>query len=397
MQYEIESLNDQGKGICFINNKITFVDNTIPGDIVEVEIIKETSKYNIGKVLSYISNSSNKVESYCPYYNKCGGCSLSCISYEKTLEFKKNKVEKVLKKFANIYTSINIVPSDNKLYYRNKITLKVINSKIGYYEERTNNIIEIDKCNIANDEINKYIKYIKNSQIINGKVVIRCNYNNELLVNYITDDPIILPIIKDLKIVGILKNGKILQGDDKFIEIINNKLFQVSYDSFFQINRYICSKIFDIIENYILPNTNVIDLYCGVGTLGINIAHKVKKVYGIEIIPNAIINAITNSKMNKIDNIEFMLGDASKIIDKIKENIDVIICDPPRSGLTKEIIEVINNKNIKQIIYVSCDPITLARDIKLLDDNYELKYVNTFDMFPYTYHVESICILEKKN
>ena len=204
MQYEIESLNDQGKGICFINNKITFVDNTIPGDIVEVEIIKETSKYNIGKVLSYISNSSNKVESYCPYYNKCGGCSLSCISYEKTLEFKKNKVEKVLKKFANIYTSINIVPSDNKLYYRNKITLKVINSKIGYYEERTNNIIEIDKCNIANDEINKYIKYIKNSQIINGKVVIRCNYNNELLVNYITDDPIILPIIKDLKIVGIL-------------------------------------------------------------------------------------------------------------------------------------------------------------------------------------------------
>ena len=131
------------------------------------------------------------------------------------------------------------------------------------------------------------------------------------------------------------------------------------------------------------------------GTLGINVASIVNKIYGIEIIPNAIKNAITNAKMNKVNNVNYMLGDASKLINKIDDKIDVIICDPPRSGLTKNIIDVIKEKNIKQIIYVSCDPITLARDIKLLNDKYEVHNITLYDMFPYTYHIESVMVLSK--
>ena len=396
MQYVIESLNDQGKGICYVDNKITFVDNVFIGDIVEINITKKYSKYNIAEVIKYIKYSDNRIDSYCEFSDKCGGCQLASISYEDTLNFKKDKLERVLKKFANIDTNIDIIPTIDRLNYRNKIVLKVINGNIGYYEERTNDIVSINKCMIANNEINKFIKYIGDMNINNGEIVIRCNYNNELLVNIITDDSVILPVIKDLKIVGILKNGKVLQGDDKFIEIVNNKFFQVSYDSFFQINRYMCSKIFDLINENIEPNSNVVDLYCGVGTLGINIANKVNKVYGIEIIPNAIINAITNAKMNKVNNANYMLGDATKILPKINDKIDSLICDPPRSGLTKEIINTIKNNGIKQIIYVSCDPITLARDIKLLNNMYNIVKIIGLDMFPNTYHCETFVVLERK-
>lgn len=395
MQYEILELNDQGKGICYVNNKITFVNNSVVGDIVEIDIIKEFSKYNIANVKKYIKYSDKRVNSYCKYSNKCGGCSLSNLNYDDTLEYKRNKVKNVLSKFANINIDVDII-SCNKLNYRNKITLKIINGKVGYYEEKTNEIVSIDKCMIANNEINKFLKYIKEFQIDNGEIILRCNYNNELLINIITEDPIILPVINDLKIVGILKNGKKLFGDDKFIEIINNLYFQVSYDSFFQINREICSKIFDFIKDNILPKSNVLDLYCGVGTLGINVADIVNKVYGIEIIPNAIINAVINAKMNKVNNAKYLLGDVSKVIDNINDKIDVIICDPPRSGLSKKIINTIMDNNMKQIIYVSCDPITLARDIKLLSSKYKIDKLLAYDMFPYTYHIECVCILNIK-
>ena len=180
------------------------------------------------------------------------------------------------------------------------------------------------------------------------------------------------------------------------MELVDNKFFQVSYDSFFQINRDICNKLFKLVDEEILPNSNVVDLYCGVGTLGINVAKKVNKVYGVEIVKNAVINAILNTKINKVINEEFMLGDATMILPKIKDRIDVIICDPPRTGLTKEIINTLKKEEIKKIIYISCDPITLARDINLLSDKYELDKIIGLDMFPYTYHVESICVLNIK-
>jgi len=392
--YEIISLNDQGQGITYIDNKITFVDKVVVGDIVELVIVKEYKKYNIAKVTKFVNKSKSRVDAFCPFYDECGGCQLQNLSYDDAINYKKKKLENILKKFANLDKDIEVIKSDN-ISYRNKVTLRIIDKKIGFYKYNSNDLVEINKCLIANSVINDFISILKEFNINNGEVIIRSNYNNELLINIISKDKITIPKY-DLKIVGILQNNKIIYGEDHFMELINNKFFEVSYDSFFQINRDITSKIFDYIRDNILKKKNVLDLYCGVGTLGINVADISNKVYGIECVENAVLNSIKNSKINKVNNTKYMLGFADKIIDKIDDNIDVIIIDPPRSGLTNKEIEVIKNMNVEQIIYVSCDPITLSRDLKLLNDKYEVKTIKGFDMFLYTYHCESITILERK-
>ena len=391
MEVLIERLNDQGLGICYINNIITFVPNTVIGDLVDVEVIEKYKKYNIGKVIKYIKKSINRIESICPYSTLCGGCALMDTNYNMGLEFKKNKVKNILKKFSNIDIDLDII-SFNNINYRNKITIHVKDRKIGYYQDKTNNLVEINNCIIANREINKFIKEINNYNIINGEVVIRCNYNNELLINFITNDK--LTIVKsNLKIVGILQNGKVLFGEDNFIEKINNLYFKVSYNSFFQINRDITSYLFNFIKENILKNKNVLDLYCGVGTLGLNIAKEENNVYGIEIVRNAVENAIINSKINNINNTYYLCGEVKDCIDKIKNNIEVIIIDPPRSGLDNKSISVINKMLPEQIIYVSCNPITLARDLNSFKD-YKIDKIVALDMFPNTYHVECVCVLK---
>ena len=395
MKVKIEALNDQGKGICYIDSKITFVSDSVVGDIIIPRIVSEHKKYNNAVIEKLIIPSKKRIKAMCPYYSKCGGCQLQNISYEDTLLFKKNKLSNILKKFAKIETPITFIPNESKFNYRNKITLRIENTIIGLYEEETHNLIPIESCLMVQQPINDFIKILPDFNLINAKVVIRCNYNDELLINIITDDLIILPSINNLKIVGILHNNKVLYGDNKFMEIINHKLFQVSYDSFFQINRHICSLLFTIIRDNILRNKNVLDLYCGVGTLGINVSDIESKIYGIEIIENAILNATLNARINNVNNAKYMLGKVEDILPKIKEKIDVAIIDPPRKGLDKKTINILLNLNLEQIIYVSCDPITLSRDLNILKEKYNVVKVIGLDMFSYTYHVESVVILEK--
>ena len=399
MEVTIEKLDNQGRGICYVADKITFVPNTLPSEKVDIKITKQSKKYNEAKVINYLSKSKKRIDPVCPYFDVCGGCELLHSSYEDTLLFKKEKLESILSKYASIKTNIDIIPSDNTLNYRNKVTLKVIDGKYGYYASNTHNLIEIDKCYLASASINKFIKDINHLNINNGEVIIRSNYNDELLIWIKTTDKIKIDIeyLKSKhKIVGFVLNNKSINGDNKFIEIINNKLFQVSYDSFFQINRNICSKLFNLIEKEIEEDSIILDLYCGVGTLGINVAHKCNKVYGIEIIKNAILNCVTNAKINHLDNTYYLLGDVSKCLSQINDKIDTIIVDPPRAGLDDKTKNTIIKFKPNKIIYVSCDPMTLARDLKDLSKNYNVSRIVGLDMFPYTHHCESITILERR-
>lgn len=396
---KIEKLDDYGRGICFINDKITFIKNALPNEVVNINITKENKKYNEGIVTKYLEYSQKRLTPSCPYFNSCGGCKLMNMSYEGTLLFKKEKLQNIFHKFTNIDLDIEIIPSKNILHYRNKITLKVVNGKYGYYEENTHKLINIKECLLAEPAISSFFKDLNYLNIKNGELIIRSNYNNELLIHIISKEdinPDINYLKEQHKIVGIIHNKKTIYGEDSFIEIINKKLFKVSYDSFFQINRDICSELFNITKEYISNEDNVLDLYCGVGTLGLNIADKCNKLYGIEIVKNAILNAITNAKINKKDNAFYLLGDVPKCLPKIKDEIDLVIVDPPRAGLdniTKQYLQdILPNK----IIYISCDPITLARDLKELLNNYEIKLIKGLDMFPYTYHCETICVLERK-
>lgn len=397
--YKIEKLDNKGRGIIYVDNKITFVTNALPEEEVDIKITLEKSKYNEAIVTKYYKTSSKRLESKCPYYKECGGCDLLHISYEDTIDFKKQKVKDILFKYANLDVDIDCVTNNNIFNYRNKITLKVIDGKWGYYKENSHELVSIDECLLAEENINKFIKDIDKLNINNGEVIIRNNYNDELLIVIDTKDKINIDIdyLKNkYKIDGIVVNNKKYYNDDFFIEMINKKLFKVSYNSFFQVNRYICSKLFDLISDNVNEGDTVLDLYSGVGTLGINVAKKVKKVYGIEIVENAVINASYNTKINKIDNAYYLLGDVGKTINKIKDKIDTIIVDPPRAGLDKKTKDYIINSAAKKIIYVSCDPMTLARDLSDLQTVYNIKDIKGLDMFPMTQHCESITVLERR-
>jgi len=398
-EYLIEKIDNQGRGICFVDSKITFVPNTLPGEVVSIEITKSSKKYNEAKVINYLKTSPKRVPSKCPFFGKCGGCTYLNSTYEDSLSYKKKNLEDIISKYANIKYNISIIPSPNNLAYRNKITLKIINKEFGYYEPSSHNLIKIDKCLLAEPAINDFIPDIKYLNIEQGELTIRSNYNNELLI-WIKSKVNIVPNISYLKnkhkIVGIVLNNKPIYGESSFIEIINHQLFTVSYDSFFQINRHICSKIFNIIDENILPGETILDLYCGVGTLGINASKNAKKAFGIEIVKNAILNAITNSKINKRDNIYYMLGNVSTCLPKIKDKIDTIIVDPPRAGLDKKTKETIITFKSPKIIYISCNPMTLARDLKELSSYYNVTNIFGLDMFPFTEHIESVCLLERR-
>ena len=232
--------------------------------------------------------------------------------------------------------------------------------------------------------------------IINGNIVIRCNLNDEILIIIESNDKlnIDIDVLKEnIKLVGIVVNNKTIYGDNFLIECINDIYYKISYDSFFQINPYVASILFNIIKGNIDKTDIVLDLFCGVGTLSLNAALNANEVIGVEIVPNAVLNAIYNAKINKINNTKFILNDAQDAVGKINKKFDKIIIDPPRSGLTKKTIDTILTIMPKKIIYVSCDPNTLIRDILLLKDKYSIEKSYILDMFSYSYHVECICIL----
>lgn len=392
MQVHIDRMDHFGNGIGNINGKIIFVKGALPGETVDVTITKYKKSFMEGTINTIIYKSSKRVEPFCKYFGVCGGCSLCHLNYENTLEYKKERVKNILSKFD--IPKINVIRNENDLYYRNKIELKIVDGKLGFYEKSTHNLIEIDECKITKKSINKSFEFVKNMKLENANVTIRANYNDEVLIIIDSKEKPVILDPEDYKIVGIVLNDKCIYGQDNFMEKINNLFFTVSYNSFFQVNNYINLELFNLIKENIVGKT-VLDLYSGVGTLSIVASKVVDKVYSIEVIPNAVKNALINAKINKCYNINFILGKVEDKIGFINDKIDTIIVDPARAGLDKKTIEVINNICPQRIIYVSCDTQSLANNLVYLT-NYEIKKFYILDMFSYTYHIECFCILDRK-
>jgi len=392
MQVHIDRMDHFGNGIGNINGKIIFVKGALPGETVDVTITKDKKSFMEGTINTIIYKSSKRVEPFCKYFGVCGGCSLCHLNYENTLEYKKERVKNILSKFD--IPKINVIRNENDLYYRNKIELKIVDGKLGFYEKNTHNLIEIKECKVTKKSINKSFEFVKNMTLENANVTIRANYNDEVLIIIDSKEKPVILNPEDYKIVGIVLNDKCIYGQDNFMEKINNLFFTVSYNSFFQVNNYINLELFNLIKENIVGKT-VLDLYSGVGTLSIVASKVVDKVYSIEVIPNAVKNALINAKINKCDNINFILGKVEDKIGFINDKIDTIIVDPARAGLDKKTIEVINNICPQRIIYVSCDTQSLANNLVDLA-NYEIKKFYILDMFSYTYHIECFCILDRK-
>ena len=392
MQVHIDRMDHFGNGIGNINGKIIFVKGALPGETVDVTITKDKKSFMEGTINTIIYKSSKRVEPFCKYFGVCGVCSLCHLNYENTLEYKKERVKNILYKFD--IPKINVIKNENDLYYRNKIELKIVDGKLGFYEKSTHNLIEIKECKVTKKSINKSFEFVKNMKLENANVTIRANYNDEVLIIIDSKEKPVILNPEDYKIVGIVLNDKCIYGQDNFMEKINNLFFTVSYNSFFQVNNYINLELFNLIKENIVGKT-VLDLYSGVGTLSIVASKVVDKVYSIEVTQNAVKNALINAKINKCDNINFILGKVEDKIGFINDKIDTIIVDPARAGLDKKTIEVINNICPQRIIYVSCDTQSLANNLVDLT-NYEIKKFYILDMFSYTYHIECFCILDRK-
>ena len=393
MIVKIDNLSHDFRGIARVNDKVTFIDNTLPNEVVDIRITDSKKNINEGKVISYIEESSDRVIPKCSYSGLCGGCDTCYIKYDKALEYKKNTLVDIMKRYAGIEVNPDIIYDNNIYGYRNKISLRVSNGKLSLVKEGTNELVNIDRCFLVNDNINSVIE-IMNSMDLSmvNDVVIRGTNEIMVIINGNIDRDIVVSTLKD-NVSSIVLNDEVIYGSEYINIKVKNFNYAVYPKSFFQVNTNMIEKLYDKVLEYAGKGESLLDLYCGAGTIGIYLASNFDYVKGIEVNSDAVNSANINKIINNIDNISFECKKSSEINEL---NYDTVVVDPPRSGLDKTTINKIISSNVRKLVYVSCNPITLARDLNILKDKYELKDITLFDMFPNTKHVESVIKLYLK-
>ena len=439
----IEDNGFNGEGIGKIDGFTIFVPDAIKGEVVKVIIIKKTISYAIGKIINFIEKSKYRIEDLdCNSYKKCGGCNLRHMDYNYTLELKKEIVINCLNKEKIYNVNVkNTIGMGNPYNYRNKLQYPVGIDKqgkpvMGVYARRSHDIVKNSLCGIQNlnaniiaQDVFKYLIesgikpyneknqsgdlrhiVVRNGNITNEIMLILVLNNKKCIINkkfidFITNKYNNIKTIVlnyNLKNTNVIfgKENKTIFGDGYIYDILGDYKFKISPLSFYQVNSVQAEVLYNIaIENSnINRNDIVLDLYCGIGTIGIFASKFAKMVYGIEIVEDAVKDAIENAKINNIENIQFFCGDIEKVLDntlnKIEYKPNIVFVDPPRKGLDKNTINVLNKIKPNKIVYISCNPATFARDIKLLvDKNYSIDTAQPVDMFPFTSSVECVAVL----
>lgn len=440
----ITGMGTKGEGIGKINNFTIFVTGAILGEEVEVNIIKVNKNYAIGKLLNIVIPSSNRVEPCCDIYTKCGGCQLQHMSYKEQLKFKRQKVKDTLLRLGGVDVEVEQVLGMEAPYrYRNKVQLPIAkeNGKvnIGFYAPRSHNIIDLKSCIIQDERADKIIKILRewieefNITIYDEKehkgklrhIMVRSGFRTgEIMIVLVTKDKklpykeeLINKLTHNLQgIVSIIQNinpqntnvvlGKesfVLWGNDKIIDYIGNLKFIITPLSFFQVNPMQTEVLYNKALEYadLKGNEVVFDAYCGTGTISLLLSQKAQKVYGVEVINEAIESAKLNAKENNVDNVDFVVGKSEEVIPELIEKgikANVVVVDPPRKGCERALLESIAKMCPEKIVYVSCDPATLARDLGILEKlGYKTMRVQPVDMFAQTYHIECVIGMQRKD
>ena len=409
-----------GHGIARADDLVVFVKGMIKGEEADVKIIAEKKNYSFGIIDRLIVASPYRIESDCPISYKCGGCDYRYIDYDHQLKLKKEVLVNTFKDFK-----VNdIIKDEHPDHYRNKVQVPVRDGKMGFYRKFSNDIVEFEDCKIeslrANQIINE-LKYLllsnKLDRYFRHILIKHAQGTNEIMLGYIVNDfdidldeinkyllskfPEIKSIILNLNdrdtnvILG--EKEKLLFGRNYIYDIYDGIKVKISLKSFYQVNYSQMLKLYEKIKEMADPkgNESLLDLYCGIGTISLYMARYVKDVTGVEIVEQAIENAIDNARLNNMENLSFICADASKKMDEYIRNRDIVIVDPPRKGISKELIDAFVRNNTKKIIYVSCNPATLNRDLLLLKEYYDVSNIQPIDMFPYTTHCESVARLTR--
>lgn len=430
MNFEIERYGTNGEGIALRDGKIVFIPKALCGESVEADLIKENKNFCIAKLNCVNSESKNRIKPVCPYYLDCGGCDLLHANYTEQLEIKKQIVKNNLSKFAGYNGEIkDVFPSDKVYCYRNHITFAVSQKgALGFFKNSTHEVIPVKYCYLADDVINKCIDIFNtyffdnhlfgyNYKTGKGKVkqVDIKFLNNQLLITIVATTNC-LPNVEQLFVrLNLLKvkygvyisvncaNNTLIYGNLKHIYGIktinsteNGVESFVSSFSFLQVNNYIKTQIYNEICDNVCGDV-ILDAYAGRGVLSAMLSKKAKKVYAIEIVEDACMDAQKMLAYNKIDNVEYICDDVEHAVTNLKEKIDSIILDPPRKGVSRNALESIVNLDSKKLVYLSCSSDTLGRDLKILMNNYKVVLVQPYDMFPNTANIETLVVMEKVN
>lgn len=434
----------EGEGIAKIEDYTIFIPGAIKGEKIKILIVKVQASYAFGKIMDIIEKSEHRIEPDCATYKRCGGCNLRHVDYEETLNIKQNAVQSLVNKtLKNPIEVKKTVAMGNPYNYRNKLQFPVGIDKdgepiIGVFANRTHEIIPIQECYIQNKKSQEVAKFViefinansisvynektrkglvrhivtkvgvKTNEImcvlvINGKEIPK---EKELITEVTKKFPEVKTIVKNINTqntnVVMGKENIVIYGSGYIKDQLGKYIFKISPHSFYQVNPIQAENLYNIGVQAanISKNDIVFDLYCGIGTISLFMAQYAKKVYGIEIVEQAIQDAKENAKINNIENAEFIAGDVENVLDdliKIKKVIpDVIMIDPPRKGMDNKSVENILNIKPKKLVYISCNPATLVRDLAKFEEEYEVKTIKPVDMFPFTSHVECVCVMKLK-
>lgn len=448
---KIEDMGVDGAGIGKADGMTFFVKDAVIGDVVRAKVMKLKKTYGYARLMELLEASPDRVEPKCPYYRQCGGCQIQALSYEKQLEFKERKVRNNLERIGG-FSEIPMEPivgMEEPYHYRNKAQFPVGTDKdghivTGFYAGRTHTIIPNRDCalglpvnreilDLAIDFMEKYHVSAYDEKTGKGlvrHVLIRCGFTSKEKMVCLIINGKSLPHSEKLvealrKIDGMTsisincntertnvilgRKTVVLWGQEYITDQIGEISYEISPVSFYQVNPVQTEKLYGLALEYadLHGEENVWDLYCGIGTISLFLAQKAKKVYGVEIIPQAIENAKRNAVKNGIENAEFFVGKSEEVLPEFyekeaaagrKAHADVIVVDPPRKGCDEKLLETIVKMAPDRVVYVSCDSATLARDLKILCENgYELKRARAVDQFCHTVHTESVCLMERKD
>ena len=438
----ISSLGSSGEGVGRVSDFTVFVNGALPGEEVKAKITEVKKTYAIGKLMEVVKASPDRIKPACPIYAECGGCQLQHISYEGQMQVKRQQVKDAMERIGHQkdLTVLPVLGAENPWHYRNKVAFPVGKEKgktiIGCFAQGTHKIIDASNCLIQDELNNDAINAVKeiidklgipayNEDTHTGvmrHVVARTGMKGQLMVVLVTATQELKrkkEIIKMLRSrlpqmvslqqnIQTYRNNVILGRETKLLwgrPTIKAKLgkfaFNVSARSFFQVNTRQAEVLYDTALEYaqLTGKETVIDAYCGTGTISLYLAQKARKVYGVEIVSPAIKDAEKNARENNVRNAEFIVGDCTKVMPRLyKQGVrpDVVVVDPPRAGCTEAVLQTFASMQPKRIVYVSCNPATLARDIEIMAKlGYKAKKVQPVDMFSHSSHVESVALINR--
>ena len=446
----------EGLGVCKVNaidlkgnfyeNYPMFVEGALYNERGIVEITKLNKTFANAKLVKLFQDSHSKYRTtpVCSHYAECGGCDIMHMNYQGQLVYKRKIVKDAFERIALLkdVEVNNTIGMERPLYYRNKVQMPVASrfgkATVGFYKKNTHDVFPITKCYIQDEKSCEMANFIKNllnefkiqaydekykvnnkdgairhiviklSKTTNKVMVILVSTTNtlpfkdeiikKLVSRYNNISSVVLNVNK-LPTPNVLTNEfVVLYGDNYLEETLCGLNFKIGVTSFFQVNNEQTEKLYNkVVEyGYFKPTDKVIDAYCGIGTISLMLAKHVEHVYGVEVVEEAIVNAKENAKINNINNVTFEAGLAEEVVKKWKDKANVLVVDPPRKGIDEKLINTILESEFEKLVYVSCNPTTLARDVRLLSEKYKVKEIQPVDMFPQTHHVETVVRLIRK-